>query len=248
MKSKFYLGIVFILIGIGALFQQLGFLDLGNLISMWWPLILIGAGIMQLSSKPISKTSGITLLVVGALFQMRKLNIINVSLVKFFWPAIIIAIGVSMLMPKTLKKEDHEFSKREDHEFRKKEDHEFSKIEIDEDILDNLALFSGVKSRNISKNFRGGSLVALFGGIDMDLRDAYILNSGARIDITAAFGGVNIIVPPEWKVVVKGIPIFGGWSNKTRGKNYINPDAPVLTLNCFVAFGGVDIKNLDRNN
>jgi len=199
---------------------------------MWWPLILIGAGVNQLSRGPVSKTSGIALVVIGALFQMRTLHIITVSLVRFFWPAIIIAIGVSMLMPRTLKKENYEFSKSE----------------VNEDVVDNLALFSGMKSRNVSKNFRGGSLVALFGGIELDLRDAYILNTGARIDVTAAFGGVNIIVPPEWKVVVKGIPAFGGWSNKTRGKNYVNPEAPVLTLQCFVAFGGVDIKNLDRNN
>jgi len=199
---------------------------------MWWPLILIGAGVNQLSKGPVSKTSGITLIVIGALFQMRTLHIITVSLVRFFWPAIIIAIGVSMLMPRTLKKENYEFSKSE----------------VNEDVVDNLALFSGMKSRNVSKNFRGGSLVALFGGIELDLRDAYILNAGARIDVTAAFGGVNIIVPPEWKVVVKGVPAFGGWSNKTRGKNYVNPEAPVLTLQCFVAFGGVDIKNLDRAN
>lgn len=232
LKGKFYLGIIIILFGIGTLFQQLGLFDLGNLISMWWPLILIGAGISQLSKRPVSKTSGITLVVIGALFQLRKFDVITVSLVRFFWPAIIIAIGVSMLVPKTLKKENHEFSKSE----------------IDEDVVDNLALFSGVKTRNISKNFRGGSLVALFGGIDLDLRDAYILNGGAKLDVTAAFGGVNIIVPPEWKVVVKGIPLFGGWSNKTRGKNFVNPEAPVLTLQCFVAFGGVDIKNLDGNN
>lgn len=82
----------------------------------------------------------------------------------------------------------------------------------------------------------------------MDLREACLLNEGARMDVTAAFGGVNIIVPPEWKVEVKGIPIFGGWSNKTRGKDYVREEAPVLTLHCFVAFGGVDIKNLDRYN
>lgn len=227
MRGKFYLGIIFILLGIGSLFNQLGLWNLGHIISMWWPLILIGAGVSQLSTKPVSKTSGVTLIVIGALFQMRELNVITVSLIRFFWPAIIIAIGVSMIVPKTLKKENYEFNKSK----------------IDEDVVDNLSLFSGVKTRNISKNFRGGSLVAIFGGIDLDLRDAFILNEGARLDVTAAFGGVNIIVPPEWKVEVNGIPVFGGWSNKTNGKNYVNPDAPVLTVHCFAAFGGVDIKN-----
>ena len=232
MKGKFHLGIIFILVGIGLLCKQLGLLDLGNIISLWWPLILIGTGVSQLSRKPVSKTSGITLLVLGVLFQMRKLDIINVSLMRFFWPAIIIAIGVSMLFPRTLTKENYEFNKKE----------------IDQDVVDNLALFSSVKSRNISKNFMGGSLVAIFGGIDIDLRDAALLNEGARMDVTAAFGGVTIIVPPEWTVVIKGIPIFGGWSNKTCGKNHVNTDTPVLTLHCFVAFGGVDIKNLNSYN
>ena len=227
MKSKFYLGIIFILIGIGAIFKQLGLWDLSNIIFTWWPLILIGSGVSQLGKRSVSKTSGITLIVIGILFQMRKLSIINVSLTKFFLPAIIIAIGVSMLFPRTLKKENFEFSKGE----------------VDQDVVDSLALFSTVKNRNISKNFRGGSLVALFGGVDLDLRDAYLLNPGARIDVTTAFGGVNIIVPPEWKVVVKGIPIFGGWSNKTRGKDYVNLEAPILNVHCFVAFGGVDIKD-----
>lgn len=238
LKGKVWLGIIFILIGVSAIFQQLGFWSLGNIISMWWPLILIGAGVSQLSGKPVSKTSGIVLIALGVLFQMRKLDIITVSLARFFWPGIIIAIGVSMLVPRNSAKKNYGFSK---------EDNEFSKVEIDEDTVDNLALFSGVKTRNVSKNFRGGSLVAIFGGIDLDLRDASLLNNAARIDVTSTFGGVDIIVPPDWKIVVKGVPIFGGWSNKTRGRNYDNPDAPVLTLNCFVAFGGVDIKNKDRN-
>jgi len=227
LKGKFYLGIIFILIGISVVFKQLGLWDLSNFIWTWWPLLLIGSGIRHLNRKPISKTSGITLLTLGILFQMRELNIINVSLMRFFWPAIIIAIGVSMLLPRSFKKETYEFSKKE----------------VDQDVVDNLAVFSGVNSRNNSKNFRGGSLVAIFGGIDMDLSNANLLTEGARMDITAAFGGVNVIVPKDWTVVVKGLPIFGGWSNKTNSKNYLNPDAPVLTLHCFVAFGGVEIKN-----
>jgi predicted membrane protein len=232
LKGKFSLGIMFILIGIVAIFNQLGFWDIGNIISIWWPMILIGVGINQLSSRPVSKTSGIVLLLLGVVFQMRELDIITVSLRRFFWPAIIIAIGISMLFPSKVTKKHHEFNEKE----------------IDQDVIDDLALFSGVKSRNISKSFKGGSLVAIFGGINMDLRDACLLNEGAKLDVTAAFGGVNIIVPPEWKVVVKGIPIFGGWSNKTRGKNDVNSGAPVLTIHCFAAFGGVEIGNLDIYN
>ncbi|MGH4050796.1 MAG: LiaF transmembrane domain-containing protein [Clostridium sp.] len=232
MRNNFNLGIIFILVGLGVVFDQLGLWNFGNILATWWPLILIGTGLSKLSRNSASKTSGITFIAIGVFFQIRELNIFSFNLMRFFWPAIIIAIGVSMLFPKTFRKTNHEFIKRE----------------INQDVVDNLALFSGVKTRNTSKNFSGGNLVAIFGGIDMDLSNASLTNEGANIDITSAFGGINIIVPIDWIVVVKGIPIFGGWSNKTYNKNYVNADAPVLTLHCFVAFGGVDIKNSDHRN
>ena len=50
------------------------------------------------------------------------------------------------------------------------------------------------------------------------MRDSIILKDGAKIDVTTVFGGMNIIVPTEWRVVIKGVPIFGGCSNKTHRK------------------------------
>jgi len=39
---------------------------------------------------------------------------------------------------------------------------------------------------------RGGSLVAIFAGIDLDLRNFVISKEGAKIDVTTAFGGLDI--------------------------------------------------------
>ncbi len=227
MRSKFHLGIILIIFGIAIIFDQLGLWNLGRVISTWWPLLLIGIGCSKLSRDSASKTSGITFIIIGIFFQIREFHIFNFNLMRFFWPAIIIAIGVSLLLPKNSRWVNHNFIKRD----------------IDQDVVDNIALFSGVKSKNNSKNFSGGTLVAVFGGINIDLSDATLINEGVSIDITAAFGGVEIIVPLGWTVVVKGLPIFGGWSNKTSSKNYVKPGSPVLTLHCFAIFGGVDIKN-----
>ena len=43
-----------------------------------------------------------------------------------------------------------------------------------------------------------------------------------------------------WRVEVKGIPLFGGWSNKTR-RDLVGVDAPLLSIEALVAFGGLDI-------
>jgi predicted membrane protein len=227
LKRKAYLGILFILFGISMLLQQLGLWDSGDLISTWWPMILIAIGLTKLTSKSGSKTSGVILTLIGLFFQMKELNLITVSIAEIFWPVIIIAIGISILIPRKTFNSDYKV---------------FSK-EINDEVIDKFSLFSAIKARNISGNFRGGSLVTIFGGIDLDLRDSIISKDGAKLEVTAVFGGMNIIVPSEWRVVVKGVPIFGGCSNKTHSNNSANENAPVLVINYFAAFGGLDVRN-----
>ena len=60
------------------------------------------------------------------------------------------------------------------------------------------------------------------------------------MDVVVAFGGVEIVVPEGWRVDVKGIPLFGGWSNKTA-RDLVGADAPLLSIEALVAFGGLDI-------
>lgn len=226
MKGKIFFGIILILVGLGILLEQFGLWDFWNIIWMWWPVILIVIGAWQLVTNPASKTSGLILVLVGIFFQLRKLDVINVSLIKFFWPVLIIVIGTSFILSGNgINVKD-----------------KYKGKETSEDVIDKFVIFSGLNARNYSTNFRGGSLIAAFGGMDIDLRDANISSEGARLDVTVAFGGIDLIVPDNWKVIVKGVPIFGGWSNKTRVNDYSAVDGPVLIVKCFVAFGGIEIK------
>ncbi len=104
------------------------------------------------------------------------------------------------------------------------------------------AIFSGARTKNYSKSFKGGSITTMFAGVDLDLLDAELSLDGAYIDVFVAFGGVDIMVPENWNVVITGIPIFGGWSNKTRNRN-INNAGLTLKINCIAAFGGLDVKH-----
>jgi hypothetical protein len=81
----------------------------------------------------------------------------------------------------------------------------------------------------------------VFGGAEIDLRDA-IPAPGANLDVFTAFGGLEIQVPQGWQVDIKGLPIFGGFDNVTV-KEQLGPDAPLLTINATVMFGGLEIKH-----
>lgn len=104
------------------------------------------------------------------------------------------------------------------------------------------AIFAGRRVASWATPFRSASAIAVFGGVDLDLRSATIAPQGAFVDATAAFGGVKIIVPPEWNVIMSGPAIFGSNENKTQLRGAPAPLSPVLTVRGLALFGGVEVE------
>ena len=93
-----------------------------------------------------------------------------------------------------------------------------------------------------SRQFRGAWLTGVFGGVTLDLRGAELAEDGAAINATAAFGGVEILVPRGWRVSVRSTPILGGVEDKTEHPA-ASADAPVLRIDAVAVLGGVDVKH-----
>ncbi|MGO1368876.1 MAG: LiaF transmembrane domain-containing protein [Senegalia sp. (in: firmicutes)] len=224
--DKKILGIIIILIGVLLLLTSNGILDLniGYIISNFWPMILIGAGLFSLITNKASKVGGAIVLTIGVLFQLRNLDYFDIFEYLEFWPVIIIIIGISLI-----------FSNKD--KWNKDQN----------DSIKPIAIFSGLNLRNTSNNFKGGSATVLFGGIELDLQEANIDHDKiATLDVFVAFGGLDMVVPEGWNVEIKGLPLFGGWDNKTRNKG--NTNLPKLKINAVVLFGGVDVKDFRKKN
>src|SRR5260370_41204342 len=82
--------------------------------------------------------------------------------------------------------------------------------------LNESAIFGGVQKRVNAKEFRGGQLQSLFGGIEIDLRDAEMAENEAVLHANAVFGGIELRVPETWYVAARGQGIFGGYTDSTR--------------------------------
>ena len=108
-----------------------------------------------------------------------------------------------------------------------------------------MALFSGNSSRAVSQSFKGGSSVSMFGGSEVDLRDAKQSSGEAKFDVFVMFGGAEITVPKDWEIVIKGLPIFGGMDEKTSApaREGELADPPTLVINYLALFGGVEVNN-----
>ena len=74
----------------------------------------------------------------------------------------------------------------------------------------------------------------------VDLREADIVDK-AEIAIFALWGGVEVKVPPTWRVRVSGLPLMGGWDDKTTLP--LQDGAPELIVHVTAIMGGAEIKS-----
>jgi Cell wall-active antibiotics response 4TMS YvqF len=114
-----------------------------------------------------------------------------------------------------------------------------SRGDADSDEVSLVAVFDGANLRSRATSFRGGSMLAWYGGIDADLREAKLAPE-ARISVTSLFGGISLRVPPEWRIESNVRTIAGGVG--VSGSDPGGPDAPRLILDGFAAFGGIGVS------
>jgi hypothetical protein len=114
-----------------------------------------------------------------------------------------------------------------------------SRGDAESDEVELVAIFSGIELDSRAQAFRGGSMLAWFGGVAVDLRQAQ-LGPDARLSIGALFGGVDIKVPEGWRIVSTARTIAGGVSDQVPEPD--DPAAPTLTIETTAAFGGVSIR------
>ena len=105
------------------------------------------------------------------------------------------------------------------------------------DELALVAVFDGIELKSRAAAFRGGSVLAWYGGVALDLREA-TLAPGAHLSIHTLSGGVAIRVPPSWRLE-SSLQAFAGGVDVRPGAE--DPDAPTLTIDGRALFGGIAI-------
>jgi len=221
MNTRSIIAGILILIGILLLFDNIFGISIGNIISDWWPLVFIIIGITSLSKDRGSVFSGIVLIIIGVVLQAWKLDLIYGSFWSIIWPLALILVGVSLFTHSRGRKNEI----------------------VSDDSIDITTVFAGANEKIHSNNFVGGSCTTIFGGATIDLRNSQITPNGASLELTAVFGGVELIVPDDIRIQTVGTPILGALDNKSRTAQDINEIVPLLKINYFVMFGGIDIKN-----
>ena len=113
-----------------------------------------------------------------------------------------------------------------------------SRGDEDSDEVDLVAILNGIDLKSRSKSFKGGSMLAWYGGIAVDLREAELVPD-ARLSLRTLFGGIAVKTPPNWRVESNLTAIAGGVDAKTPAED--DAEAPVLTVDGLAVFGGIAV-------
>lgn len=205
-------GLVVIAVGVIFLGNSLSFWNIDLFFDGWWTLFIIIPSIYGLFKQEwISSILGI---VIGALLFLACQDYITWSMVgRLFFPILLILIGLSFIFKPRVKS-----------------------VSVNKKGLpEYLGIFSG-NDVVINDEFKGASLVSVFGGVELDLRDAK-MDKEVVISAVSVFGGIDIKLPRNAKVKTSGIPIFGGVENKA-----VQEDGPTVIIDYVCIFGGIDIK------
>lgn len=109
------------------------------------------------------------------------------------------------------------------------------------DYIYNTSVFGGFKRIIQSKNFKGGEITLIFGGVELDFSFAD-LTSPAAIDITQIFGEIKLFIPSDWQLVDDITHFLSVVKDHRFMPDDIIPDSnKKLILRGFSAFAAVEV-------
>ncbi|MFK8911125.1 DUF1707 domain-containing protein [Streptomyces sp. YS-3] len=106
------------------------------------------------------------------------------------------------------------------------------------------ALWGGFGRRGTWTIGRTFTAFAMWGGGDIDLREARFESAQTVIRCFTVMGGMGVTVPPELTVRVRGFGLMGGFGDKATGEG--TPGSPTVTVTGFALMGGIDVKRKPR--
>jgi hypothetical protein len=222
--GRIFWGLILILIGGLFLLDQMDRLDFGDVMSTYWPVIIILVGLSTMIGSGFRKIGGgLFLVLLGGFFLLRELGYLRENVWHYAWPAVIILVGVWILFGGILHRRPAGFP---------------AHAGADMDVT---AIMSGQERRVTSSAFKGGRATAVMGGAEIDLTGAVLDGGKATVELTAIMGAVELTVPRDWKVVLDGTPILGSVTDERR--NVADAEAKsTLYVKATAIMGGVEIK------
>ena len=225
-------GAIIVIVGTLLLARQVG-ADLPYWLFSW-PMILIVVGFYIGARHSFRQWGWLIPVAIGTAFLVEDF-VPEIRLREFIWPVIIIGIGIVMIFRSR--------GKNRGDLFKRWERQASEANQSSEGFFESVTIFGENKKQILSKDFKGGESVCVFGGVEINLTQADI-QGRIPLELVQVFGGTKLIVPAHWKIETEEmVSIFGGLNDKRHTQNTVTDQTKVLVLKGTTIFGGIDIKS-----
>jgi predicted membrane protein len=242
-NGRIWLGIILVFLGGLFLLDNFGFpwfyeFDITHMIFSWHSIFLIVGIVLIVNHR--DNFLGYIFVGIGAFGMLRHLPFFSEYDFSDLWPIIFLFAGLWLILRKNGK---HTISHPHFNADKQSQGEPFTKYSSQHfDSLDEVSVFNSIHRVIISNNFRGGNITTIFGGTKLDLTQAKLAPGENVLDLTTLFGGANIRVPQNWKVILNITSIFGGFEDK-RFAHYNNEETTdgILIIRGVTLFGGGEL-------
>lgn len=219
------------IIGLGIIFggNAIGIFNIDVFFDGWWTLFIIVPSVISLITEK-EKISSLCFIGVGVVLLLAAQNVFSYEVAwKVILAIFLVMIGITIIVKSLIhSKNDEEVAKK-------------VKDLGDGKTMDSqMAIFSGSERVYKDEVFVGSNIVAIFGGVNLDLRNAKF-EKDTVIKAFALFGGIDIAVPDDVKVKIKSGFIFGGFSDDR--KNATEKGKHTVYIDAAGGFGGVSVDD-----
>ena len=219
------------IIALGVIFggNALGLFELNVFFDGWWTLFIIVPSAIGLITEK-EKLSSLGFLVAGVILLLAAQNVFSYDIAwKVVLAVFLVMIGLGIIIKSTMHNKNDKEVERKLEELK------------DGKVMDSqAAIFSGSDRVYNDEVFGGSNLVAVFGGVDLDLRKAKFTKDTV-IKAFCLFGGIDIKVPEDVQIKIKSGFIFGGASDERKGD--ASKSKYTIYVDAAGGFGGISIKD-----
>ncbi len=207
-----------------------------------WQMLLIAIGLFIGFRKGFRDGGWFVPIIVGGAFLAND-YILQGDLRRHIWPLILIIVGTFFIFRPRNRHGAGCWNQKKNSAMQTETTTPLSEESYtQDDIIDSTNIFSGTKKVILSKNFKGGDIVNIFGGSEIDLTQAD-MTSPAILEVTAVFGGATLIVPSNWAIKSEAVTIFGGIGDKRKITPSTESPTKTLVLKGTMIFGGMEIRS-----
>jgi hypothetical protein len=214
-RAQLVFGLGFVALGTVLLLDRADVVDAGQLLSDWWPSLVIVLGLSQFVQRPRHLAAGAFITAVGVALLLWTAG--GIDTVSLLWPLVLIGIGLVLLTRRSRGAPE-------------------AHVVTDDDVV---ALLDDRAIRAPEAPLGKLSLTTILGDLSVDLRDA-VLERPTTLEVVTIFGEVELTVPVDWQITTSGPQILG--TVRIDPPSGAEPTVDGLHLEVVAVFADVTVR------